>query len=120
MVADHQNSPTAALESLAWIQSSWKSASMKTESFEPAPSDAPGPGPGRWVPEGSGGQTPPGRLERQQVQGRGSASLELLEEVRRLEVLGHVVVQAGDNLVDGLLPRLLLVLAGHDGAEKLA
>jgi hypothetical protein len=46
--------------------------------------------------------------------------LELLQEVRRLEVLGHGVVEARNHLVDGLFPRLFRVLAGLDGLEELA
>lgn len=49
-----------------------------------------------------------------------SRSLQLFEEVRRLEVLGHGVVEPRDHLVDGLLPALLGVLAALDGAEELA
>lgn len=81
-------------------------------------SDAPGSTPSGGVMQRRG-ESPPGRLQCQQVQGRGPASLKLLEKVGRLEVLGHVVVQPGDNFVDGLFPRLLLVLAGYDGAEEL-
>jgi hypothetical protein len=43
--------------------------------------------------------------------------LELLQEVGRLEVLGHGVVEARNHLVDGLLPRLFGVLAALDGLE---
>jgi hypothetical protein len=46
--------------------------------------------------------------------------LELLQEVGRLEVLGHGVVEARNHLVDGLLPRLFGVLAALDGLEELA
>lgn len=46
--------------------------------------------------------------------------LQLLQKVRRLEVLGHGIVHARDDLVDRLLPRLLGVLAALDGAEELA
>lgn len=37
---------------------------------------------------------------------------ELLHPVGALEKVGHRLVHTGDDLVDGLLPRLLLVLAG--------
>jgi hypothetical protein len=47
-------------------------------------------------------------------------SLQLFEEVGRLEVLGHGVVQPRDHLVDGLLPALLRVLPALNGAEELA
>lgn len=49
-----------------------------------------------------------------------SRLLQLLEEVRRLEVLGHGVVEPRDHLVDGLLPALFRVLAALDGAVKLS
>lgn len=44
----------------------------------------------------------------------------LLEKIRRLEVLGHWIVHPRDNLVDGLFPRLLGILATLNGAEKFA
>lgn len=56
------------------------------------------------------------------VQGRHVAILllfELLEKVRRLEVLGHGIVEPRDDLVDGLFPRLLRVLAALDRLEEL-
>lgn len=46
--------------------------------------------------------------------------LELVHEVGILEVLGHIVVEAGDDLVDCLLPRLLRILVLLQGAEKFA
>lgn len=46
--------------------------------------------------------------------------LQLLEKVRRLEVLGDWVVQPRDHLIDGLLPALLRVLAALDGAEEFS
>lgn len=47
-------------------------------------------------------------------------SLQLFEEVWRLEVLGHGVVKSRNHFVDGLLPALLGVLATLNGAEELA
>lgn len=46
--------------------------------------------------------------------------LKLLQEVGRLEVLGHGVVEARNHLVDGFLPRLFGVLAALDGLEEFA
>jgi len=43
----------------------------------------------------------------------------VLEEVGRAEVVGHLLVEAGDDFVDGLLPRRLGVFARLDGFEKL-
>lgn len=45
---------------------------------------------------------------------------ELLQEVGRLEVLGHGVIESGDDLVDRLLPRLFRVLARRYGLVELA
>ncbi len=47
------------------------------------------------------------------------ASFELLEERLRLEVLRDIVVEAGDDLVDLLLPAGVDVLAHLHGAEEL-
>ncbi len=47
------------------------------------------------------------------------ASFELLEERLRLEVLRDIVVEAGDDLVDLLLPAWVDVLAHLHGAEEL-
>ena len=47
-------------------------------------------------------------------------SLQRLQEVRALEVFGHIVVQASDDFVDGLLPGLLGVFSSHQGLEELA
>ena len=48
-----------------------------------------------------------------------ASSLELLEELGRLEVLGDGLVVPGDYLVDLLLPAALGVLAVAHGAEEL-
>ena len=45
---------------------------------------------------------------------------ELFKPVGRLEIFGHGVVETRDDLVDGFLPRLLLVLLRLDRLEKLA
>ena len=49
-----------------------------------------------------------------------SAVGELLQPVGRLEVLWHHLVETGNHLVDGLLPRLLLVLLGGDRHVELS
>lgn len=49
-----------------------------------------------------------------------SRSLQLLEKVRRFEVLGHWIVQSRDHLIDRLLPALFRVLTALDGAEELS
>lgn len=46
-------------------------------------------------------------------------SLQRLQEIGALEVFGHIVVQASDDLVDGLLPGLFRVFSGHQGFEEL-
>ena len=50
----------------------------------------------------------------------GRSLLELLEELGRLEVLGDLLVEALDDLVDLLLPARLCVLAVAHGHEELA
>lgn len=45
--------------------------------------------------------------------------LQLLEEVGWFEVFRNWVVQAGNDLVDAFLPRLLSVFAALDGFEEL-
>lgn len=47
-------------------------------------------------------------------------SLQRLQEIGALEVFGHIVVQASDDLIDGLLPGLFRVFSGHQGFEELA
>lgn len=46
-------------------------------------------------------------------------SLQRLQEVGALEVFGHIVVHASDDLVDGLLPGLFRVFAGQQCLEEL-
>ena len=44
----------------------------------------------------------------------------MFEEVWCSEVIGYWLVETGDDLVDGFLPRRLGVFAGLDGFEELA
>lgn len=44
----------------------------------------------------------------------------MFEEVWCSEVIGYWLVETGDDLIDGFLPRRLGVFAGLDGFEELA
>ena len=44
----------------------------------------------------------------------------MIEKVGRAEVLWHLLVEAGNDLVNGFLPAWLRVLAGLNGLEELA
>lgn len=48
------------------------------------------------------------------------SSFQVFEEVGSPEVLWNGLVQAGNDLVDGLLPARLGIFAGLDGFEELA